>query len=176
MPIERRRVLYVSPADNVHDALLAVAQAATVSLYMSIYGFTLDDLAEVFIAKHQAGLQVGIVADRSQAAGPAERAILQKLVNAGVPVTIATAPTGAINHEKVLLVDLELGADHNQSFAVYGSFNFSFGAAKQENHLQTDNDPSVCAYLWKQYQETEAHGKLHPEWQLVPQVPPVPAV
>ena len=166
MPIERRRVLYVSPDDNCEAALISAANAATTSLHLSIYGFTLESLAGICMAKQQAGLAVGIVADRTQAAGPAEKALLQRLVDAGVPVTIATAPTGAINHEKVLLVDLELGATHNASFAVYGSYNMSASAAKQENHLQSDNDPSVCVLFWQQYCETLAVGMAHPEWQL----------
>lgn len=174
MPIERRRVLYISPDDDCAAALIAAANAATVSLHVLIYGFTLESLADICIAKQQAGLTVGIVADRTQSAGPTEHALLQRIVDAGVPVTIATAPTGAINHEKVLLVDIELGATHNESFAVYGSWNFSSSASKQENHLQSDNDPSICTLFWQQYQETQAYGALHPAWQITPTPQPSP--
>ncbi|HLG70585.1 MAG TPA: phospholipase D-like domain-containing protein [Chloroflexota bacterium] len=161
MAITRSRSLYVTPDDDAHAALIAAAQAATTSLHLSIYGFTLADLGQIFIDKKAAGLSVGIVVDKTQAAGPKQHALLQRLVDNGVPVTIATSPTGAINHEKCLLVDLELGADHNESYACYGSFNFSDSAEKQENHLCVDNDPTVCALFWRQYQETEAYGKAH---------------
>ncbi len=162
MPITRTRTLFISPDDDCTAALIAAAQSAQHSLHLTIYGFTLNDLADVFMQKHRAGLPVGIVADKTQASGPTEKALLQKLVDAGVPVTIATSPTGAINHEKCLLIDVaELGPDHNDSCVCYGSFNFSSSAEKQENHLQIDNDPSMCGLFWRQYQETEAYGRIH---------------
>lgn len=167
MPITRSRTLYVTPDDDAHAALIAAATSATTSLHLTIYGFTLADLAQIFIDKMRAGLSVGIVVDKTQAAGPKQHALLQTLVDAGVPVTIATSPTGAINHEKCLLIDLELGADHNDSYACYGSFNFSDSAEKQENHLQVDNDPGICQMFWRQYQETQAYGAAH-DTQLTP--------
>lgn len=168
MPIVRTRTLYISPDDDCTAALLAAAARATASLHVLIYGFTLAPLADLLIAKRTAGCTVGVVADHTQAAGHAERPVLQRLVDAGVPVTIATAPSGAILHEKALLIDIERGPDHNDSYAVYGSWNFSAGAERQENHLQVDNDPSMCALLWRQYQEADAVGRAHPAWQLAP--------
>jgi phosphatidylserine/phosphatidylglycerophosphate/cardiolipin synthase-like enzyme len=160
MPITRTRTLFLSPDDDCHAALLAAARSATKSLHVLIYGFTLPDLVDVLIQKQHAGLSVGVVVDHTQASGATQEPLMQRLVDAGVPVTITTSH-GAIMHEKCLLVDLELGADHNASLAVYGSWNFSRGANKQANHLQSDNDPSICAAFWQQYQQMQQYGVAH---------------
>lgn len=160
MPIERRRVVYLSPQDDAHAALLAAACAAKRSLHLMIYGFTLADLGEVLVAKQTAGLAVGVVVDKTQAAGPTQHTLLQHLVDAGVPITITTSH-GAIMHEKVLLADLCDGPEANNSFVAFGSYNFSSSAQKQANVLITENDPVLCRYFWGQYQALEEYGAAH---------------
>src|SRR5437588_8216249 len=64
MPITRTRTLFLAPEDDCHAALLATAQMARVSIHAMIFGFTLPDLAEILVQKHQEGLRTGVVADR----------------------------------------------------------------------------------------------------------------
>jgi len=177
MPIKRWREFHRTPKDPVHQVVLDAAKGATKSLHITAYGLTLDDLGTIVIDKHKAGLEVGVVADKTQSGGHAQHALLQRMVDAGVPVTIATAPTGAINHEKALIIDVLLGADSNKSYAVYGSWNMSFSADKQENHAQLDNDPIIVADLYAQYIEAQEYGAKHCK-QLSPtaaEAPTVPA-
>jgi hypothetical protein len=192
MPIIRTRTLFVSPDDDCLDALLRTAQTASMSLHAYIYAFTLEALADLFISKKLAGMTVGIVCDLSQSTGHAEHGLLQRLVDAGVPLTITTSPTGAIMHVKALLVDAAppehggLGPHHNDSVCLYGSWNFSGhvplpidgetiehfslragGAQSQWNTLFVDNDPGFIQYLWLKYLEAEEYGRTHIP-QLVP--------
>jgi phosphatidylserine/phosphatidylglycerophosphate/cardiolipin synthase-like enzyme len=159
--IERRYVLYQTPDDDVAAAVVKAANAATVSLRLLVYGFTLHALKDVLIAKHRAGLTTGVVADKTQSAGHAQLSILHDLVDAGVPVTITTSPKGRIMHQKMLLVDQERGALDNESWVGAGSYNLTESAEAESNHFWTWNDPSVCQSFWQQYQELEAWGKAH---------------
>ena len=174
MPLESRRVIYLSPADDVRAAVLAAARAATRSLHVLAYAFTLSDLADVVRAKHAAGLAVGVVVDRTQSGGRAQKALLQKLVDAGVDVTITTAH-GALMHQKILLVDAAspqqggLGVEHNDSFVVYGSWNFSASSQAQANTCITENNGGLCRYFWHQYEDLRAYGRAR-----YPQLTPAP--
>lgn len=156
----RRRVMYFSPENDVQSAVLRAAAAAQMSLHVMIYGFTLGALADILIVKHQTGLATGVLSDRTQAAGKTQRAMLQRLAAAGVPVTLTSSDrAGAIMHDKVLLVDVAAGVEDPRSFAAYGSYNLSASAAKQANHWATDNDPAIVAAQWARYQRLEAHGR-----------------
>ena len=98
MAIKRWSEFHRTPHDSVHQVLLDYCAMAQHSLHADVYGFTDADIGDIFIAKHKAGLEVGVVSDHTQAGGKTQHALLQRLVDAGVPVTIATSPTGAINH------------------------------------------------------------------------------
>lgn len=168
MAIKRWTEFHRTPHDAVHQTLLDYCAMAQHSLHADVYGFTDGDIADIFIAKHQSGLEVGVVSDHTQAAGKAQHALLQRLVDAGVSVTIATSPTGAINHVKYLIIDGILGANDNASYAILGSLNPTSSGEKQENFFFAINDPVIVADLYQQYLEAQAVGVKHPQWQLSP--------
>jgi phosphatidylserine/phosphatidylglycerophosphate/cardiolipin synthase-like enzyme len=170
VPVERWRHFYTAPDDNCEGAILAAAGNATVSLHVLIYALTMRSLLALIKQKKAEGLIVGVVADLSQSIGHAERPLLQDLVDNGVPVTITTSPTGAIMHTKALLIDHELGTEHNASHVVYGSMNLSVTGPKQANFVVIENDPTMCDYLLRAYHELEQFGKAHVP-QLVPHQP-----
>lgn len=174
---------YLSPHDDCFDALLRAAKAATASIHVLIYSFTMTPLADILIEKHKTGLEVAVVADKTQSAGPHQKSLLQRLVDAGIPVTISTSMTGAILHTKALLIDMKLpgGANDNGSFSVFGSFNFSgtfdkktgkaTGAQAQDNVLVTENSAALVTFFYQQFLETQDYGRAHCE-QLKPTTPP----
>jgi len=59
-----------------------------------------------------------VLVDKTQAAGTKQKPLLPWMIDEGVPIATATAPTGQINHERALLVDVLLGADAHESSAV----------------------------------------------------------
>lgn len=121
------KTLY-SPDDDIHSELIKEVTEAQESILMMIYGFTLPDLTDLLIQKHQAGVKVQCVMDLSQSRGKTEKVQVQKLLDAGLDVVIGTSPVAhQIMHEKGLCLD---GAR-----TITGSWNFSTSAAKQVNHM-----------------------------------------
>jgi phosphatidylserine/phosphatidylglycerophosphate/cardiolipin synthase-like enzyme len=145
----------------VSDALVALANEATTSIHIDVYGFTYVPLMDVLIAKHQAGVTVNVVADHSQAEGTAELPQLQRLVSAGIEVLIGVSSRGGIDHSKYLVVD--------DRVVGFGSFNFSLSAESQDNTFSIRSDAGLVAAFLANWQKVhdDASGK-HPEWQLKP--------
>jgi len=176
MAIKRWMEFHRTPSDPVHQVILDYMNMAKHSLHLDVYGFTDADMGEILIAKKKAGLEVGLVADHTQSGGKAQKALLQHLVDNDVPVTIATSPTGAINHVKCIMCEVVIGADANESYAIHGSLNFSGSGESQENNFSCTNDPVIVGELYKQYIEAQEWGAKHPQWQLQPNTTEAPTV
>jgi len=143
MPAEasvRVRTLF-SPFDATSEEYLAFVQSATRSIFLQIYGYHLPALGDTLVAKHQAGVNVNVILDHSQAEGKAEVQEVQKLVAAGVPLLIGTSPVhGQILHSKFTVID--------ESAVESGSWNYSLSASAQSNTLTFVHDPDYArAYL-----------------------------
>jgi phosphatidylserine/phosphatidylglycerophosphate/cardiolipin synthase-like enzyme len=161
MSVLIRDETHFAPYDDVSSALVELANEATQSIHIDVYGFTFIPLMDALIAKHQAGITVNVVADHSQAEGTAELPQLQRLVNAGIDVLIGTSSRGAIDHSKYIVIDsLVVG---------YGSFNFSLSAESQDNTFSIRSDQGLVQAFLRNWQRVhdDAFGK-HPEWQLSP--------
>lgn len=98
-------------------------------MYITAYGFTLPQMIDQLLANHEAGDPIHIYLDASQAAGATEKPEVQKLVDAGIEVTIGTSPEGSkfICHTKgITCLD-------NTPWCWEGSVNFSKGGWHQVN-------------------------------------------
>lgn len=157
--IERKRVVFLSPEDDVWSNILRDIETATKGINILAYGLTHEGLLQCLIDLHGKGKDIEIVADKTQSAGAAQKVFLARAKAAGIPVWIGKSPSGNIMHEKVILIDIVLGSDANESRAIYGSFNFSQSAESQANHCAIDNDPSVCALFYRQYTEMKLIAK-----------------
>lgn len=103
--------------------------------WLRAYAFTMADLAEDIIAAHQKGVPMHLYLDRSQEVGTYEKPLVEKVVAAGVEVTIGTSPAGTkyIAHEK--------GGCTADGDCFEGSTNFSDSAWEQVNTLLQFNSP-----------------------------------
>lgn len=139
-----------SPFDETTEPFLALVQSAKQSIFVVIYGFTLSALVDDLIAKHQAGVEIGIILDHTQSAGTAEKVQVQRLLDAGVSFLIGTSPdAGNIIHSKFVVVD---GRDVET-----GSWNFSASAARQSNNmLLIKGHPDVAAIYLRHYDRLRA--------------------
>lgn len=166
-PVLVRDETHFAPYDDVATAVVALARSATASIHIDIYGFTYGPLMDALIAQHAAGVRIAIVADHTQAAGPAERVALQRLVDAGIDVLVGTSSRGAIDHSKYLVIDGDLGAAAPESCVGFGSFNFSESATKQDNTFSVRSDAGLVQAFMENWQRVhdDAAGK-HPEWQI----------
>ena len=134
------KLLLLAPRDDTTGGLLALLNAARRSILISIYGFTIPQAADILIAKHQAGVDVRILFDHTQACGPKEKALVARLAAAGVPHWVGTSPKARqILHSKVCVVDGEL--------AESGSWNYSLSGSKQANTWVLEKSPDAAAKL-----------------------------
>lgn len=167
MPVVRSRALFFSPGDDARAQLVAFVRQARRSVHLNVYGISDQEVVDALLDRHRSGCAVSVVCDRTQASGPADRVALQQLVDAGVEVVVTTSPTGAIDHEKVAIVDVVDGVMSDTSAVWYGSYNFSASAQRQRNYGSSDNDPSVVAQFWADWQASHDWGASHhPEWQV----------
>lgn len=119
-----------APVDAVHDALVALCSCSDLtSLDASMYGWDDDVVDELFrTALLKERLPVTLCLDSTQAAGVHEKAILAKWPGAelGNDVVIGRSEHGAINHDKLIVV--------NRLLTICGSTNLSeSGESKQNN-------------------------------------------
>ena len=173
MSIIRQRGIFFSPAEDVRDHAVAFIRTARASVHLNVYGLTDPEIVAALIDRHVSGCVVSVVCDHTQASGPADRVALQRIVDAGIELVITTSPTGAIDHEKVILIDVVNGAMDDSSAAWWGSYNLSQSAQKQRNYGERDNDPGMVARFWADWQASHDYGAAnHPEWQIQPTVIP----
>ena len=114
---------FYSPQDNVHGAIRALLSGATQSIYVSMYGEDDPELTDIIIkAASDPTIFVQINLDKTQAAGTAEKSLVEKLE--GCPATrvaVGTSASGLINHLKMVVCD--------SLFTLSGSTNWSQGKA-----------------------------------------------
>ncbi|MHB1950228.1 MAG: phospholipase D-like domain-containing protein [Acidiferrobacteraceae bacterium] len=118
-----------APVDQVHDALVALCSAATVSLAAAMYGWDDDQIDALFRSKlEDERIPVTLALDKTQAAGKHEKAILAqwKPELIGNVVVIGQSAKHAISHDKMVVID--------GLVTICGSTNFSdSGESKQNN-------------------------------------------
>ena len=78
--------VFFSPeqGEEILAILKEAVQEAEERIYVLIYSFTLDELAEALIAKHKEGIDVKVIMDKTQAAG--RWSVDEKLEEAGINV------------------------------------------------------------------------------------------
>lgn len=114
--------LFVSPAvDGVIEArLIAILDAATRTVDLTLYSFTDDQLGDAVIRAHQRGVLIRVIRDGAQSAGSGDEN--DQLRGAGIEVIVENL-RGSMHH-KFLVVD--------GTITVTGSYNWS-DAADQSN-------------------------------------------
>jgi hypothetical protein len=98
-------------------------------MWIIAYSFTLVPMIDEIIANNQIGDPYHIYVDLSQSRGRTERPQLQRLVDAGVELTIGTSPAGSayITHTKGIC------CNDSPPWCWEGSVNFSAGGWLQVN-------------------------------------------
>lgn len=178
MAVQRFRTILFSPEDDVKAALDRLPNTATVSLDIEIYGLTDMVLIQNVLTFAQQGGHVRVMNDRSQSAGKADKAALQALADAGavlaadrnaqgsIAVKVVESTHGAIDHQKVAIVDGEKGALDDSSSVWYGSYNFSDSAQRQDNTAVWTNDPGEVATFQAKFDRDWSKNPCKPEWQI----------
>lgn len=128
---------YFAPEDNVERILLRRLQRAKRSIRFMAFSFTSDRIGETIIRKHNEGLDVKGVFERSGTGSRYSEYVKMKIE--GVPVKPDRNPNNM--HHKVFIID--------ETIVITGSYNFSRNANKNndENILIISNREIARAYL-----------------------------
>ena len=133
--------------EAILNKLQDTIQNAEERVYVLIFSFTLNALAEAVIEKHREGLDVKVIMDKSQAGS--EWSVTEKLQEAGIPLVIQRGTKGGYMHIKALIAD---------NTVLTGSYNYSKSATnRNDENLLIINDEAVL----------EAHlAKFNRLWEL----------
>ncbi len=143
--IDATRKIYFSPDDDTVDAFLAFIKSATKKILIADYSFNLDPLVEVLMQKHQEGVDVQLVLDRSQAAGSTEKPEVAKLKAAGISYVVGTSDKHKIMHNKFTIID--------DTVVQYGSWNYTKAASDENNFFVVENNSDIAAVFKNHWQE-----------------------
>lgn len=161
---------YLMPDDHAEaEQRFLELVAAPGETWLIAYGFTLTDAADNLITAHRRGVPLHLYLDRTQSAGPTAKPIVQRLVDAGVEVTIGTSTSGRkyICHTKGLVVDTPSGPQCWE-----GSVNFS-----ATGWLQVNTAMNFGAQVWRDHFVAQFNTLRHYAWteerdlQLMPEPP-----
>jgi hypothetical protein len=121
-----------APVDEVHEAFVALCSPSDLSsLDASMYGWDDQTISDLFEKALSANLPVTLCLDSSQAGGVHEKEIISKYPagQLGNDVVIGRSAKGAINHDKLIVV--------NQILTICGSTNLSQGGESKQNNEAT---------------------------------------
>lgn len=136
-----------APIDRVHDALVALCSAASVSIAAAMYGWDDDQIDQLFRSKlADENVPVMLALDKTQAAGVHEKRILAQwqpdLI--GNAIVIGQSSKHAISHDKMIVLDGQV--------TIAGSTNLSdSGESKQNNE---------CVLVWDAVFAAEARARI----------------
>jgi phosphatidylserine/phosphatidylglycerophosphate/cardiolipin synthase-like enzyme len=116
---------YFSPNDNTEEIFLDFIRNTKSHLRIAVYGLHLPKLIDELIALHNAGVDVALVVDHTQARGKYERPEIVQLRQAGVPLVEGTSTHHRIMHHKFVVRD--------KVDVLAGSWNFSQSASEESN-------------------------------------------
>ena len=131
--IDNTRKTYFSPDDDTQNAFLQFLQSATKKILIADYSFNLQPVVDLLISKHQSGIEVRLILDRTQAAGRSEEPEVQQLRSAGIPLAVGTSSLRKIMHNKFTIVD--------DTWVESGSWNYTGTASKEDNFFDIENSP-----------------------------------
>jgi phosphatidylserine/phosphatidylglycerophosphate/cardiolipin synthase-like enzyme len=149
-----------SPTSLVMAEIIHQVDQAKTSIRVAIYRLTFTPLIQKLIEKSKT-IDVKIILDHSQMIDPSVVKAAQALVDGGVPVLITDSVHKDIMHSKYIVID--------GTTLIYGSYNFSFAAARQSNVTTIISGDTVLAgQFLEDWQSIWDWGsRAHPDWQRV---------
>jgi phosphatidylserine/phosphatidylglycerophosphate/cardiolipin synthase-like enzyme len=142
---------WFSPKGGCTDAVVGEIEAATKSIQVQSYSFTSHPIANALIDAHRRGVDVTVVADKSEVEDI--RSEIKALQRAGVPVYIDAKH--AIAHNKVMVLD---GIN-----VITGSFNFTHAAEFEnaDNVLIIHNHPRIASAYADNFSNHLGHSERY---------------
>ncbi len=143
--LDQTRQTFFSPEDDTLAAFLKFVGSAQTLIRIADYSFNLVPLVDLLLTKHQAGVDVALVLDRTQAAGATEKPQLDRLKVAGIPFVVGTSTKHKIMHAKFCVVE--------QDWITSGSWNYTAAASDEDNHLDLEHNETRAKWFLERWQE-----------------------
>lgn len=127
------------PKFDCVKALIDLFNQAKKTVHIAIYALTEPNIVNAIIAAYKRGVNIIIVADKTESKGSYQAAMIKKLTQAGVDVRLATRQK-SLMHNKIAIFD-------GQTVAT-GSFNWTANAElhNDENLLIVDGSDIAADY------------------------------
>jgi hypothetical protein len=140
------RVFYVG-RDDVHGVLMHLFTRVSLSVKMNMYGYDDDDLNSVLMGLvRNPSVLVQVTLDKSQASGPAEKAILgsdmaQDAAGFANDFAVGESSTGQISHTKGGILDSIVAFEGSTNWSSSGEgTGINLTAAKQAPGFKAQNN------------------------------------
>jgi hypothetical protein len=130
------RVIYSLDQKQNDKEIIALIDDAQDHIYFAIYTFTLPSIADALISAKKRGVDVQGLVDSEQSQSSYSKPIMQKLIDAGIPVLAEKHTTGnGIMHIKTLVTE--------KAYAT-GSYNWTSSATTiNDEVLEIGTDPDL---------------------------------
>ena len=146
------RVFY-SGRDDIHGVLMHLYTRVTLSVKMNMFGYDDDDLNAVLLGLvRNPSVMVQVTLDRTQAACPAEKAILSSDTASDAAgfandFAVGTSSTGQISHTKGGVLDGIVAFEGSVNWSSSGEgTGITLGAAKQAPGFKAQNN-TLAVYV-----------------------------
>lgn len=139
------------PSPACESLVLSTLQEADTRIWVAMYSFTNENLAQGLMDAKQRGVDVRVIVDKQQAAGAYSQH--QELFAAGIPVMIDTNPQ--LMHNKFAVID--------ENVLINGSMNWTGNGVGENNENEMvihsgELNTTFAAEFQKIWNESNAYG------------------
>jgi phosphatidylserine/phosphatidylglycerophosphate/cardiolipin synthase-like enzyme len=151
--------IIVEPNGNKASELTAAINAATRSVYMTMYEIDSSTILSALVARKQAGLDVQVILDGSSTTRSFNMPAYTQLKNAGIP-TVWSSSAFTYTHEKTVIIDGQT------AWIMTMNLNTSSPSTNRE-YLAIDTDAGDVAEATAIFQADHAMQSITPSGALV---------
>jgi phosphatidylserine/phosphatidylglycerophosphate/cardiolipin synthase-like enzyme len=148
--------IYYAPEDRPGDRLASLYEKAKRSIYVAVYGLTYPPIVKALVAAKRRGVDVRVISDREKLSDPKQRAALETLRLAGIPILVNRFD--GLMHLKQAVIDDEVNAS--------GSMNHT-GSGNRYNDERLDvlTDPVTSAKARDKFLSMWNDRERYEEWR-----------
>lgn len=156
LSLDQKLTVCFTPDGRCQKLIIQAIDQAQFSIKMQTYSFTSKEIAKALLRAQSRGVEIRILADRSQLT--AKYSQIPKLKNSNVSVLIDRVP--GIAHNKIMIIDDQI--------ILTGSYNWTNAAERRnaENLLKIQ-DPEIAAYYIENWNKRAEEAQLKENKQLL---------
>ena len=148
--------VYYAPEDRPADRLVALYEGARQSIYLAAFGLTYPPIIHALVEAKKRGIDVRVITDRGKLDDSKQRAALNTLRLAGVPIKVNRH--GGLMHLKQAVIDDRINTS--------GSMNQTASAARyNDERLDMFHDPVSTHRAKEKFLKMWADHYRYEEWR-----------